>query len=53
MLHNIGIWTEGYLWGTLMAPVEAYVIYRFGGALWQDIKLVAYNVWDKVKSYGK
>lgn len=41
---------KGYMWGTLMAPVEAYVIYRFGGAIWQDVKVLAYSLWDKFKA---
>lgn len=44
----ITTWLEGYLWGTILAPIEAYAIYRFGGALWQDVKLLAYKAWDKV-----
>lgn len=41
---------KGYLWGTALFPVEAYVVYRFGGTLWQDIKVLAYSLWDKFKA---
>jgi hypothetical protein len=40
---------KGYAWAHIGVPVEAYVVYRFGGALWQDIKVLAYSAWDKVK----
>lgn len=41
---------KGYVWGTALFPVEAYAVYRFGGALWQDAKVLAYKTWDLAKS---
>lgn len=36
--------------GVMTIPVLRYVLERFGGPVWQDIKKVAYKIWDAVKS---
>lgn len=39
-----------YLLGVATPFVGYYVVTRFGAAIWQDIKVLAYSVWDKVKA---
>jgi hypothetical protein len=39
-----------YLAGVATPFVVYYVVTRFGAAIWQDIKVLAYSVWDKVKA---
>ena len=50
MFKNIDVWFQGYFWGTVLFPVEYYVVKRFGGSVWQDVKEFAYKMWDKVKA---
>lgn len=43
-----------YVAGVISYPVGKYLITRFGGALfdaaWEDVKKIAYKVWDTVKA---
>lgn len=39
-----------YIAGIVSYPVGKYLIARFGGALWEDAKKVAYSAWDMIKA---
>ena len=39
-----------YLAGVVSYPVGMYLLTRFGGAVWEDVKKIAYSIWDKVRS---
>lgn len=50
MWTNLDIWYHGYVWGFVTPFVVYYVVTRFGTAIWEDVKKIAYSTWDKMKS---
>jgi hypothetical protein len=50
-LTGFSIAWKSWFIGLVSYPVLMYVLERFGGAVWQDVKHYAYKFWDWAKSF--
>ncbi len=49
MFKTITTWYEGFAWGFIAFPAVYYVTKAIGAQVWQDVKVLAYGLWDKVR----